>query len=216
MWAAALGRGMELVLEERDAAGYGDVGRPRSSSAERRRLELGGKVVAATRGQRGGGRGSWAWSDDATSLKILQRAFKLFDKDGDGSISPSELKSVLSNLGEDIQDDMVQAMIDLGDTNNCGQVSYSDFLKIMTGKPLPPKSDVSHKSQTDLRKMFTEIDIDGTPPARHSPPTYARAPAWRLADLRPSCWEHRLRVLGPGRGENSVRQAGWWSQESPS
>ena len=116
---------MELVQK--------DTAEPRrASSAERLRVTLGGergthrgpegeRARAAERGM-----ASWAWSNDAVSLDMLARSFKLFDKNGDGAISASELKSVLSNLGEDIQDDMVEAMIDLGNTEGRGEVSYDD------------------------------------------------------------------------------------------
>ena len=111
---------------------------------------------------------------------------------------------MLSNLGEDIQDDMVQAMIELGDTNNCGEVSYVDFVRLMTGKPLPQKSVVSHGQPSDLRKMFDEIDIDGAFPDA-APPASTLAPP---AEMRPSCLGRRLRAPRPVRGEAAVRQAG--------
>lgn len=147
-----------------------DTAEPRrASSAERLRVTLGGergthRGPEAERARAAeSGMASWAWSNDAVSLDMLARSFKLFDKNGDGAISASELKSVLSNLGEDIQDDMVEAMIDLGDTEGRGEVSYDDFLRLMTGSPLPTKSDEKkHRPLSDLREMFNRVDSDGS------------------------------------------------------
>lgn len=157
--------GMDLVLNE-DAAAAADGGVEKVSSAGRRRIARGGPVAASKSGQKSSGdRRSWAWSSDATSVAILQRSFQLFDKDGDGAISASELKSVLSNLGEDVQDDMVGAMIDLGDTKCIGEVSYDDFLSLMMDKPLAPKASDQNKPDptAKVRALFNEIDSDGAP-----------------------------------------------------
>ena len=39
-------------------------------------------------------------------------AFALFDKDGDGAITASELRTVMHSLGFDLDDKMVAKMID--------------------------------------------------------------------------------------------------------
>lgn len=101
----------------------------------------------------------------------MERSFSLFDKDGDGSISAAELKSVLSNLGEDVTDEMVLAMIDLGDTNNCEEVHYDDFLRLMTGQSLPPKSPAPGIApHADVKELFDKIDADGAPMPLHCAP----------------------------------------------
>ena len=54
----------------------------------------------------------------------LKEAFRVFDKDGDGLISPAELHQVLSNLGEKLTDEEVQEMIKEADIDGDGQVNY--------------------------------------------------------------------------------------------
>ena len=54
--------------------------------------------------------------------KEVREAFNVFDKDGNGFISPSELKLVLNNLG--YGDDAVEEIIKKVDANNDGQVDY--------------------------------------------------------------------------------------------
>lgn len=55
----------------------------------------------------------------------LQESFRVFDKNGDGFISTSELRQVIVNLGESPTDDELEAMIREADANGDGRVDYS-------------------------------------------------------------------------------------------
>ena len=57
------------------------------------------------------------------NAEIIQ-AFSAFDKDGDGKISPSELKTVLTGLGEPVPDGEVEEIIRQVDKDGDG-VSFS-------------------------------------------------------------------------------------------
>ena len=48
----------------------------------------------------------------------------VFDEDGDGYISMSELQSVMKYIGETLTDDEVRAMLHEADENGDGQISY--------------------------------------------------------------------------------------------
>ena len=50
--------------------------------------------------------------------------FRVFDKDGNGLISASELRIVMDNLGEKLTDDEVEEMIREADLDGDGMVSY--------------------------------------------------------------------------------------------
>ena len=54
----------------------------------------------------------------------MKKAFTLFDLDGDGFISPSELRAVMQNVDERIPDEEVYEMIRIADLDGDGQVSY--------------------------------------------------------------------------------------------
>jgi len=54
----------------------------------------------------------------------LQESFRVFDKNGDGYISTSELRQVMLTLGEKVSDDELAEMIREADFNGDGRVDY--------------------------------------------------------------------------------------------
>ena len=48
---------------------------------------------------------------DADTEEEIKEAFKVFDKDGKGTISAAELRHVLTNLGEKLTEEEVDEMI---------------------------------------------------------------------------------------------------------
>lgn len=76
--------------------------------------------------------------------KILERdpseemlkAFRLFDDDDSGKISIRNLRRVARELGEDMSEEELRAMIDEFDKDNDGEISNEEFMAIMTGDAL--------------------------------------------------------------------------------
>ena len=64
----------------------------------------------------------------------LLEAFRVFDKDGNGFISASELRHVMTNLGEKLTDEEVDEMIKEADIDGDGLVNYEEFVTMMTTK----------------------------------------------------------------------------------
>ena len=54
----------------------------------------------------------------------MRQAFRVFDIDGNGLIDAQELKMTMRNLGENLTDDDVRAMIRAADRNGDGQIDY--------------------------------------------------------------------------------------------
>lgn len=61
----------------------------------------------------------------------LRNAFKVFDTDNSGSISRSELKNLMINLGQSLTDNEVDEMMKMVDTNNDGEISFEEFKTMM-------------------------------------------------------------------------------------
>ncbi|XP_014278464.1 calmodulin [Halyomorpha halys] len=64
----------------------------------------------------------------------LKEAFRVFDKNNDGLISNSELRHVMTNLGEKLSDEEVDDMIKEADLDGDGMVNYAEFVTILTSK----------------------------------------------------------------------------------
>ena len=67
-------------------------------------------------------------------MEELVEAFSVFDKNGDGSISPWELQQVLLSLGlKEGQDlESCEMMITRFDRNSNGRIDFEEFENIMT------------------------------------------------------------------------------------
>lgn len=61
----------------------------------------------------------------------LERAFELFDDDETGSISLRNLRRVARQLGEDVGEEELQAMLEAADRRGTGEVSLEDFKRVM-------------------------------------------------------------------------------------
>ncbi|GAB1318115.1 Polcalcin Jun o 2 [Madurella fahalii] len=68
---------------------------------------------------------------EADTEEELLNAFKVFDKDGSGTISSDELRNVLRSLGESLTDEEVEQMVQLADRDGDGHIDYKEFAHIM-------------------------------------------------------------------------------------
>ena len=65
---------------------------------------------------------------DTDSEEDIVEAFRVFDRDGKGVISPADLKHVMSNLGEKLTDEEVAEMIREADVSGDGNINYEEFV----------------------------------------------------------------------------------------
>ncbi|GAB5363029.1 hypothetical protein AAMO2058_000848900 [Amorphochlora amoebiformis] len=70
----------------------------------------------------------------AEQVSEFKEAFSLFDKNGDGAITPDELGKVMKQLGEACKSEDLEAMIKEADRSNNGDLDFSDFLRMMGTK----------------------------------------------------------------------------------
>eukprot|EP01015_Nassula_variabilis_P004025 TRINITY_DN1276_c0_g1_i1.p1 TRINITY_DN1276_c0_g1~~TRINITY_DN1276_c0_g1_i1.p1 ORF type:complete len:159 (-),score=26.13 TRINITY_DN1276_c0_g1_i1:118-594(-) len=63
--------------------------------------------------------------------KRLEAVFKIFDKDGNGSITPQELKAILGSQSNQLNNELLDQIIGEVDENNDGEISYKEFKEMM-------------------------------------------------------------------------------------
>jgi len=69
--------------------------------------------------------------NDRDPTEEILKAFKLFDEDSTGRISLKNLRRVAKELGENLTDEELQAMIDEFDKDQDGEINEQEFLNIM-------------------------------------------------------------------------------------
>eukprot|EP00090_Calanus_glacialis_P028429 TRINITY_DN4567_c1_g1_i2.p1 TRINITY_DN4567_c1_g1~~TRINITY_DN4567_c1_g1_i2.p1 ORF type:complete len:186 (-),score=56.41 TRINITY_DN4567_c1_g1_i2:79-636(-) len=61
----------------------------------------------------------------------VAQAFKVFDRDGDGLISADEIRETMNNLGEELTEAEVKAMVTEADVNGDGLIDFTEFTRMM-------------------------------------------------------------------------------------
>ncbi|XP_003382926.1 PREDICTED: centrin-3-like [Amphimedon queenslandica] len=74
------------------------------------------------------------WVSQRDPVEETLKAFKLFDDDESGKISLRNLRRVARELGENMSEDELRAMIDEFDTDKDGEISKEEFMAIMLGE----------------------------------------------------------------------------------
>ena len=66
----------------------------------------------------------------------IRKAFRVFDKDGNGFVSKAELQHVMTNLEENLTVEKVDEIIRVAeaDIDEDGQVSYEEFVTMMASR----------------------------------------------------------------------------------
>lgn len=65
-------------------------------------------------------------------MEEIRKAFQLFDDDNTGRISLRNLRRVAKEIGENLDDEELQAMIDEFDLDQDGEINETEFVNIMT------------------------------------------------------------------------------------
>jgi calmodulin len=60
-----------------------------------------------------------------------REVFKMFDKDGNGQISVAELKEAFRNLGQKLDDNELDAILQMADLDGDRHIDYEEFLLMM-------------------------------------------------------------------------------------
>ncbi|EEC11963.1 calmodulin, putative [Ixodes scapularis] len=86
----------------------------------------------------------------------IKGAFLLFDRNGDGTISTTELEMVLRAMGERPSPSQLARIVRQIDSDRNGSIDFQEFLFFMAGR-------ISHKglSKSAVLKAFQLFDRDG-------------------------------------------------------
>lgn len=73
-------------------------------------------------------------SKETDTEEEVINAFRVFDKDGNGLISSTELRHVMTTIGDRLTEDEVDEMIREADIDGDGFINYEEFVRMMMAK----------------------------------------------------------------------------------
>merc|ERR1712126_577645 len=91
-------------------------------------------------------------------IQELKDVFSSFDKDGNGTISISELESVMNALDQFPTQQELQKMINEDDLDKNGVIDFNEFVALMSKDDQEPDIVIDEDS---IRKAFRAFDQDG-------------------------------------------------------
>lgn len=96
--------------------------------------------------------------DDLTEdqIKEIKEAFALFDRDGDGHITPNEIGIVMRSLGQNPTEADLHDLMEEVDTDKSGNLDFSEFLAMMKRKYKQMED-----TQESVKEAFKMFDKDG-------------------------------------------------------
>ncbi|PFX26342.1 Calmodulin [Stylophora pistillata] len=87
-------------------------------------------------------------------ISEFREAFSLFDHDGDGTITTSELQTVMERLGLSSDQEQLNEMIREVDADGSGAVDFEEFCVLMQKK-------IAQETQSELLELFSIWDVAG-------------------------------------------------------
>jgi len=99
--------------------------------------------------------------DDDIKHQDYKMAFKLLDKDGDGTLSLVELQEVFTNLNFKFTENELKKMVATIDKNKDGQIDLDEFMIMMRRKVSNSSSKYSLSYEDELKEAFDVFDKDG-------------------------------------------------------
>jgi len=94
------------------------------------------------------------------SVEDVRKAFKTYDRDGDGSIDRGELHKALTNYKFNFSDQEVDIIFAAGDIDNDGTIDFEEFMYLMcpSTAQIVKKFRESYKTINDVKGAFRRYD----------------------------------------------------------
>ena len=84
----------------------------------------------------------------------LKEAFAVFDKDKSGKISGAELRHVIANIGEKVDEDELEDMMRDADKDGNGTIDYNEFVSVLLNPvAVPPKVTIPEELKPYMAQL---------------------------------------------------------------
>ena len=94
-----------------------------------------------------------SWTED--QISEFKEAFALFDKDGDGTITMTELRTVMQSLGQNPTDQELLDLIKEVDNDGNAEIDFEEFLVLMANN----MKDIDE--EMEITQGFNKFDANG-------------------------------------------------------
>jgi Ca2+-binding EF-hand superfamily protein len=88
----------------------------------------------------------------ANGIRGLRLMFKAMDRNGNGSLDPTEFKYAMRDYGVQITEEETSAIVKYFDTNKDGKISFDEFLRAIRGDLNPSRLKMVHLAYNVLDK----------------------------------------------------------------
>ncbi|TMX04073.1 hypothetical protein EJD97_011699 [Solanum chilense] len=85
----------------------------------------------------------------------LERVFTYFDENGDGKVSPMELRRCMKAVGGELTVEEAEMVVRLSDSDGDGLLGFEDFTKLMEGM------EEERSKESELMGAFGMYEMDG-------------------------------------------------------
>ncbi|XP_065061419.1 calmodulin-like [Rhopilema esculentum] len=92
-------------------------------------------------------------------IKEFREAFLVFDKDGDGTVTVSEIGLVMKSLGQNPSEAEIKSMVQEVDTKGQGEIDFDDFCVLM--QRMSGDSGESEDAYDETKETFKAFDKSG-------------------------------------------------------
>ncbi|KAG8224137.1 hypothetical protein J437_LFUL005471 [Ladona fulva] len=95
---------------------------------------------------------------DKEQIAMLRKAFEAFDREKKGTISTDMVGTILSMLGHDLTEDLLQEIIVEVDADGSGELEFEEFVTLAARFLVEEDSEAM---QQELREAFRLYDKEG-------------------------------------------------------